>query len=146
MPGFDYDSLGFGAVRGFWSMCPKESRGTAEAPGDLPGGVPDRAIAGRCGGVRCLRWDQVPIWLWVKAVLGSHFGVGAPPIIVCFSGDWDVHWGYGLLTHGHVCVFLVFGAVFFDQLNARPKANEPAVPTPAVGSLSMICSRVFCAS
>ena len=19
-----------------------------------------------------------------------------------FSGDWDVHWGYGLLTHGHV--------------------------------------------
>ena len=29
-----------------------------------------------------------------------HFGVGAPPILVCFSGDWDVHWGYGLLTHG----------------------------------------------
>ena len=19
-----------------------------------------------------------------------------------FSGDWDVHWGYGILTHGHV--------------------------------------------
>ena len=19
-----------------------------------------------------------------------------------FSGDWDVHWGYGLLTHGHI--------------------------------------------
>ena len=31
-----------------------------------------------------------------------HFGVGAPPILVYFSGDWDVHWGYGLLTHGHV--------------------------------------------
>ena len=30
-----------------------------------------------------------------------HFGVGAPPILVCFSGDWDVHWGYGVLTHGH---------------------------------------------
>ena len=29
-----------------------------------------------------------------------HFGVGAPPILVYFSGDWDVHWGYGLLTHG----------------------------------------------
>ena len=25
-----------------------------------------------------------------------HFGVGAP-----FSGDWDVHWGYGIWTHGH---------------------------------------------
>ena len=31
-----------------------------------------------------------------------HFGVGSTPIVVYFSGDWDVHWGYGLLTHGHV--------------------------------------------
>ena len=31
-----------------------------------------------------------------------HFGVGAPPILVYFSGDWDVHWGYGRLTHGHL--------------------------------------------
>ena len=28
-----------------------------------------------------------------------HLGVGAPPILVDFSGDWDVHWGYGVLTH-----------------------------------------------
>ena len=27
------------------------------------------------------------------------FGVGAPPILVYFSGDWDVHWGYRILTH-----------------------------------------------
>ena len=26
----------------------------------------------------------------------DHFGVGAPPILVFFSGDWDVHWGYDL--------------------------------------------------
>ena len=25
----------------------------------------------------------------VKAVLGSHFGVGAPPILVYLSGGWD---------------------------------------------------------
>ena len=31
-------------------------------------------------------------------LMGSHFGLGAPPI-VHFRGDWD-HWGYGLLTHG----------------------------------------------
>ena len=31
-----------------------------------------------------------------------HFGVGAPPILVYFSGDSDVHWGYGILTHGHL--------------------------------------------
>ena len=28
--------------------------------------------------------------VWVKTVLGSHFGVGAPPILANFSGDWDV--------------------------------------------------------
>ena len=31
-----------------------------------------------------------------------HFGVGAPPILVYISGDWDVHWGYGILTHAHI--------------------------------------------
>ena len=25
-----------------------------------------------------------------------HFEVGAPPILVNFSGDWDVYWGYDL--------------------------------------------------
>ena len=30
-----------------------------------------------------------------------HSGVGAPPILVYFSRDW-VHWGYGVLAHGHV--------------------------------------------
>ena len=30
-----------------------------------------------------------------------HFGIGAPPIVVYLSGDWDVHW-YGALTHGHI--------------------------------------------
>ena len=33
-----------------------------------------------------------------------HFGVGAPPILVNFSGDWDVHWRYGILTPGHMTV------------------------------------------
>ena len=26
----------------------------------------------------------------------SHVGVGALPILVYFSGDWDVHWMYDL--------------------------------------------------
>ena len=43
-----------------------------------------------------------------------HFGVGAPPILVYFSGDWDVHWGYGILTHGHI--FRRHG-VFFETLS-----------------------------
>ena len=34
--------------------------------------------------------------------MGSHFGVGAPPMLLYFSGFWDVHWGCWILTHGHV--------------------------------------------
>ena len=53
-----------------------------------------------------------------------HFGVGAPPILVYFSGDWDVHWGYGLLTHGHMPkpsspVFIAFALGLPDQVLAR---------------------------
>ena len=47
-------------------------------------------------------------WFKVHLAVGQnkcyHFGVGAPPILVYFSGDWDVHWGCGLLTHGHLSV------------------------------------------
>ena len=40
-----------------------------------------------------------------------HLGAGAPPILVYFSGDWDGHWGYGILTHG-----------FFSVLNINPQS------------------------
>ena len=36
---------------------------------------------------------------------GSNMAVGQilwDPILTHFSGDWDVHSGYGLLTHGHI--------------------------------------------
>ena len=36
--------------------------------------------------------------------------VGAAPILVYFRGDWDVHWGYGLLTHGHMKQILIVNA------------------------------------
>ena len=42
----------------------------------------------------------------VKTVLGSHFwlvGEFTTHFRTYFSGDWDVHWGYGVLTHGHAC-------------------------------------------
>ena len=40
----------------------------------------------------------------VKAVVGSHFGVGefSTHFRTYFSFHWDVHWGYGLLTHGNI--------------------------------------------
>ena len=33
---------------------------------------------------------------------GTILGVDAPPILVYFSGDWDVHRGYGFLTQTQV--------------------------------------------
>ena len=32
----------------------------------------------------------------VRQLAVGHFGVGAPPILVYFSGVWDIHWGYDL--------------------------------------------------
>ena len=38
---------------------------------------------------------------------GSPFWlVAAPPMFRTYSsGDWDVNWGYGILTHGHIPLF-----------------------------------------
>ena len=40
-----------------------------------------------------------------------HFGIGAPPILVYFSGDWYVNWGYGVLTHSQMKKCLPFFGV-----------------------------------
>ena len=36
--------------------------------------------------------------------MGSHFGVGefTTHFRTYLREDWDVHWGYGILTHGHL--------------------------------------------
>ena len=57
-------------------------------------------------------WLCLMVCLWTPSkapmVVGQnqwyHFGVGAPPILVCLSGDWDVHWRYGLLPHGQMSI------------------------------------------
>ena len=48
-----------------------------------------------------LYWVGVPfilsnMMLVGQIPMGSHVGVAAPPILVHFSGDWDVYWGYGI--------------------------------------------------
>ena len=61
----------------------------------------------------CLEFDFAPVTqkqLWKRSPRGAygqnaryHIEVGAPPILVYFSGDWDVHWGLTeVLTHGHM--------------------------------------------
>ena len=53
------------------------------------GGLQGAKASGRVG-----PWGE--IWPWLSKPMGSHFGVGAPPILVYFSGE------YGILTHGHL--------------------------------------------
>ena len=61
------------------------------------GGVPG-AGEPPLGGSDLLKWP------WLSTPMGSHFGVGAPPILAYFSGDWDVHSKYGVLTHRQMAV------------------------------------------
>ena len=51
-----------------------------------------------------------------------HLGVGATPILVFVSGDWDVHWNCGILTHGH----LPGSRFFFRRLTLLVKSPSPS--------------------
>ena len=53
-----------------------------------------------------------------------HFGVGEPPILVYFSGDWDVHWV--ILTHGHLS--MGFKTTRFDSFQVCPGADTGFMP------------------
>ena len=89
-----------------------------------------------------------------------HLAVGqnewdyAPPVLVYFSGDWDVHWGYGSLTH-HVGaaarhgsesgLALVFGRKerrtmaqrrFAGRLGFAEQNNQHIVKLACLGSIS----------
>ena len=47
-----------------------------------------------------------------------HFWVGAPPILVYFSWDWDVHWGYEHLSH--IPSNKTFSASLLDAASQAP--------------------------
>ena len=51
-----------------------------------------------------------------------HFGVGefTTHFRTYFSVDWDVHWGYGILTHGHIIQPLasMISTVYADEHDA----------------------------
>ena len=68
-----------------------------------------RKKAGGVAGIGGLAWLGAQVAVWV----------GAPPILVYFSGDWGVHWGYGILTHGHVA----FGGCLFGSQVRQPGPN-----------------------
>ena len=58
-------------------------------------------------GSRMLRQTHIYIYIYG---CGSKpmvpFWGSAPPSSVYFSRDCDVHWGYGILTHGHIYIYI----------------------------------------
>ena len=67
------------------------------------------------------------IWLWVKTN-GIHLGLGTPPILVYFSVDWDVHWGYDLDFDPWPYLLLTLRASFlgFESMPGKEPFHAPA--------------------
>ena len=103
-------------------------------PGVVPLRVAMWAMARPCG-CGCQNRFGIPFWL---------VGEFTTQFRTYFSGDRDVHWGYGLLTHGHVgffgkkafdpchfvsffCAFLVHRIIAFPSpIVVRPSRKRPA--------------------
>ena len=78
-----------------------------------------------------------PIWLWVK----TNGTIAPPPILAYFREDWDVHRGYGLLTHG----YWWFGARGFGGLQdgvpfalQDPKIHIPSSHQPPTRTVAQV--------
>ena len=66
-----------------------------------------------------------------------HFGVGefTTHFRTYFGGDWDVHWGYGIFTHGHMPTFWNFAlGKTNSKLLSRGCLEEDAVSGPQAGA------------
>ena len=61
-----------------------------------------------------------------------HVGIGVPPSLIYFSGDWDAHWGYGVLTDGHV------------SGHGEHFANLPADSSASRSSCMLFCAAIKC--
>ena len=86
-----------------------------------------------------------------------HFGQGAPPIFVYFSGDWDVHWIYGILSHGHLVLCPPISGRSSEETIRKPMLkghrferketsadlSKPKLSNPKLRVLSTIHARVF---
>ena len=107
----------FSARPGHWRVTTREGRRFGRAERAWPeleasgvGGAHGASGAksnGRAGQNRF----GVPFWrranlFWGSRLFWYHFGRGelTTHVGLYFSGDWDVHWGYGVLTQGLLAV------------------------------------------
>ena len=84
--------------------------------------------------------SNIQIWLWLSKPMGSHFGVGEFTIRfrTFFSGDWDVHWGYGISTHGQYDFWISCFDLVAQQASSKcpdelRKQEHSVMARPAAG-------------
>ena len=87
-----------------------------------------QSTAWHCGKSRAIP-RVLHIWLWVKTVLGSHFGVAAPPILepilVGIGMTGATIW---TLTHGHLNVRQQWGPFLVSPLGGTSRRHIPRRP------------------
>ena len=65
-------------------------------------------------------------------------------MLVYFSGDWDVHWGYRVLTHGDMNICFARVACLEDRDMKIEKAGAACLnPLTSVGAKRGLINRSF---
>ena len=78
-------------------LCPSKLR-PAQGPTPLCFPLPSMLIVASRGTKKGTHPKFTP-FVVVYGCGSKPMVLGAPPILGYFSGDWDVHWGHGMLTH-----------------------------------------------
>ena len=62
-----------------------------------------------------------------------------PPILVYFSEDWDVHWGYRILTYGHI--FLLLESPKVAVCLQEPTSKLPTFEVHIINPVTIVLRR-----
>ena len=64
-------------------------------------------------------------WPWLSTPMGSHFGGKCTTHVRNYlSGDWDVHWGYGVLTHSQLGATLAKALKWANDLSTHQNPGK----------------------
>ena len=97
------DAAGFSASFAAYIQRPAHAAGEAGAATAGTGaGVSPSGGGGGGGGIGCVARLGEQMWPWLSKPMVPSWGRCTTHFRTYFSGDWGVHWGYGILTHSHV--------------------------------------------
>ena len=61
-----------------------------------------------------------------------NFGVGAPPILVYFSGDWEVHWGGARKTGSYIYIYIYVYVYVYIYMHTRTCSDAHVVESSSL--------------